>query len=130
MHEWSPETHSLTGSRTNIIVEPAIGGRWYETGANGTEVDWGKVLAWNPPHRMLLAWQLNANFSFDPGQITDVEIRFEPVGSNATRVEFEHRNLDRYGATAPEIFQILDGDNGWGGSLQNYADLVEGKRVK
>lgn len=130
MHEWSPQSHSLTGSRTNIIVEPRVGGRWYETGQNGTEADWGKVLAWAPPHRMLLAWQLNASFGFDPSLITEVEIRFEPVGESSTRVEFEHRNLDRYGEAAPDIFKSLDGDDGWGGSLQNFAGLLEGRRAK
>lgn len=130
MHEWSPQSHSLTGSRTNIIIEPRVGGRWYETGENGTEADWGKVLAWHPPHRMVLAWQLNARFRFDPGFVTEVEIRFEPLGEASTRVEFEHRNLERYGEAAPDVVKSLDGEDGWGGSLQNYGDLLEGRRVK
>jgi uncharacterized protein YndB with AHSA1/START domain len=127
MHEWSPRDHSLTGARTNIIVESHVGGRWYETGADGTEASWGKVLAWEPPRRMVLAWQLSASFSFDATLVTEVEIRFEAVEGNATRVEFEHRNLERYGDAAPDIFQSLDGEDGWGGSLQNYTDLMEGK---
>lgn len=127
MHEWSPSNHSLTRTRTNIIIESHVGGRWYETGENGTEADWGKVLAWEPPHRLLLAWQLNARFSFDPQLITEVEVRFEPVGENSTRVEFEHRNLERYGEAMPDIFQSLDGHDGWGGSLQSYARMLEDK---
>lgn len=130
MHEWSPQSHSLTGSRTNIVIEPRVGGRWYETGENGTEADWGKVLAWHPPHRMLLAWQLNARFSFDPGFVTEIEIRFEPVDESSTRVEFEHRNLERYGDAAPDVFKSLDGDDGWGGSLQNFASLLDSKGAK
>lgn len=124
MHEWSPASHSLTHSRTNIIIEPRVGGRWFETGGSGAEADWGKVLAWEPPHRLLLAWQLNAQFSFDPLLITEVEIRFESTNDGLTRVEFEHRNLERYGDAAPDIFQSLDGSDGWGGSLENYANLL------
>lgn len=131
MHEWSPASHSLTGSRTNIIVEPCVGGRWFETGENGAEADWGKVLAWDPPHRLLLAWQLNAQFSFDPLLITEVEIRFGATNDGLTRVEFEHRNLERYGDAAPDIFQSLDGRDGWGGSLESYAKLLlQGKKTR
>jgi len=123
MHAWSPPSHSLTGSRTDIVIEPRIGGRWYETGEGGAEADWGRVLAWEPPHRMVLAWQLNANFSFDPELTTEVEVRFESAGTGLTRVDFEHRNIERFGAVAPDIFKSLDGDDGWGGSLQMFADL-------
>jgi len=124
MHEWSPTSHSLTGSRTNIIIEPHVGGRWYETGEGNTEADWGKVLAWEPGQRMLLAWQLNANFNFDPDLITEVEVRFEDAGDGSTRVDFEHRNLERFGAAAPDIFNSLNGEDGWSGSLHNYANLL------
>lgn len=124
MHEWSPGSHSLIGCRANIVIEPHMGGRWYETGDNGTEADWGKVLAWDPPHRMVLAWQLNSSFCFDPDLITEVEVRFEQIGGDSTRVEFEHRNLERYGDATPAIFNSLDGDDGWGGSLKNYAMLL------
>lgn len=123
MHEWSPASHSLTGNRTNIIIEPRVGGRWYEIGEGGAEADWGKVLAWEPSRRMLLAWQLDASFNFDPELITEVEIRFEVTEPGFTRVDFEHRNIERFGAAAPDIFKSLDGDDGWGGSLQNYVDL-------
>lgn len=55
MHDWSPLGHSLTGARSGIVIEPRPDGRWYETGENGNEANWGKVLEWEPPHRMLLA---------------------------------------------------------------------------
>jgi hypothetical protein len=128
MHEWSPASHSLTGSRTNIIIEPHVEGRWYEIGEGGAEADWGKVLAWEPAQRMLLAWQLNASFNFDPELITEVEVRFEDAGDGSTRVEFEHRNLERFGAAAPDIFKSLNGEDGWSGSLQNYANLLDAVR--
>jgi hypothetical protein len=123
MHEWSPASHSLTGSRTNIIIEPRVGGRWYEIGEGGAEANWGKVLAWEPSRRMLLAWQLDVDFSFNPELITEVEIRFETAEPGFTRVDFEHRNIERFGSAALDLFKSLDGDDGWGGSLQNYIDL-------
>jgi uncharacterized protein YndB with AHSA1/START domain len=124
MHEWSPASHSLTGRRTNIIIEPRVGGRWYETGEGGTEANWGRVLAWEPSRRMVLAWQLDANFNFDPELITEVEVRFEAIATGGTRVDFEHRNIDRFGAAAPDVFASLDGEDGWSGSLQDLADLL------
>lgn len=125
MHNWSPEIQSLLGSRANIVVEPRPGGRWYEVSSAGIEADWGKVLVWEPPHRMILAWQLDANFAFDPNLTTEVEVKFIEEGPRQTRIDFEHRNLDRFGDRSAEVFAALDSEGGWSGSFTMLLNLIE-----
>jgi uncharacterized protein YndB with AHSA1/START domain len=98
----------LTKAGSCVVFEPRVGGRWYERAPNGTEVQWGRVLAWEPPERLLLAWQVNAALAFDPDLETEVEITFTAEGAG-TRVEIEHRNLERLGVGAdrfgtPDIY--------------------------
>jgi uncharacterized protein YndB with AHSA1/START domain len=82
------------------------------------------VLAWEPPGRVVLAWQLTAEWKYDPNFVTELEIRFIPEGL-ATRVELEHRNLERFGEKADEIRAVLDSVEGWGAGFQAYADEVD-----
>ncbi len=118
---------TLTGSRRDIVIEPKPKGRWYEVGEGGAQADWGHVIEWEPPHRMVLAWQLDGTYSFNPALVTEVEVRFSPEGAG-TRVDFEHRNLDRFGPVDPEFFKGLDGTGGWSGSIANFIMLInEGK---
>src|SRR5690242_1501137 len=77
---WKPEHHTGEEPFQDIVVEPRPGGRWFERDAKGVETMWGKVLAWEPPSRLLLAWQLNADFRYDPDFLTEVELRFLPEG--------------------------------------------------
>jgi uncharacterized protein YndB with AHSA1/START domain len=125
MHDWSPAVQSLLGSRRDIVVEPRSGGRWYEVSESGAHADWGKVLVWDPPHRMVLAWQLDARFAYDPDLVTEVEARFAPEEGGRTRVEFEHRNLERFGDEAPTVAASLDSEGGWNGSFEMYKRLFE-----
>ena len=120
---WHKE-HSVAQGTTqaNVIVEPRAGGRWYETGADGSEHDWGKVLAYEPPHRLLLAWQLNREFTYDPDFETTVEIRFEERG-DMTIVHFEHRDLERMGEGAAQQMESMDG--GWGFLLDLFKAEAE-----
>ncbi len=87
MHAWWPLDHSLLQGkpRQDVIIEPRSGGRWFERATDGSECTWGRVLAWEPPGRVLLAWQIDATWRFDPDFVTEVEIRFIPEGG-ATRV--------------------------------------------
>jgi uncharacterized protein YndB with AHSA1/START domain len=122
---WRKDHHLLTQSPLkDVIVEPRAGGRWYEQNEDGSECDWGRVLAWEPPGRVVLAWQLTAEWKYDPNFVTELEIRFIPEGL-ATRVELEHRNLERFGEKADEIRAVLDSVEGWGAGFQAYADEVD-----
>jgi uncharacterized protein YndB with AHSA1/START domain len=80
---------------------------------------------WEPPARLVLCWQLTADWKFNPNLLTEVEVRFIPDGANATRVELEHRNLDRFGDRADTVRQTIDSPEGWGGLLQLFKQAAE-----
>lgn len=123
MGDWWHKEHSIARGTTqkDVIVEPRAGGRWYELGADGSEHEWGHVIDYDPPRRLLLAWQLNREFTFDPDLKTEVEVRFEPI-EGGTRVHFEHRLLERMGEGTVELLEGMDG--GWGMLLEGYANLA------
>ena len=120
MGEWWHKEHSISAGTTqmDVIIEPRAGGRWYELGSDGSEQAWGHVIAYDPPRRLLLAWQLNRDFDYDPDLITEVDVRFE-ASEDGTLVHFEHRNLERLGEGAVQLFEEMDG--GWGMLLDLFA---------
>jgi uncharacterized protein YndB with AHSA1/START domain len=121
---WWPRTHSTGDSPLKqVVLEPRVKGRWYGRLEDGTEADWGDVLAWDPPGRLVLAWRLGADFRYDPNLLTEIEVIFTQDGAR-TRVDFEHRGLERMGEKAAETRIALDSDGGWTGILKLYADAV------
>ena len=118
---WWPRSKSIgSAAQADVILEPRVGGRWYERGADGSECEWGKVLEWQPPSRVVLAWQIGADWKFDPALVTEVEITFTSVGEGETRVEIEHRHLERLGAGAERAREAFDSENGWMGVLREF----------
>ena len=96
---WWPRTHHVGATdMAEAIMEGRQGGRWYERGIDGSECEWGSVLVYEPPERLVLAWQLDNEFHYDKDLHTEVEVRFTAEGPERTRVDLEHRGLDRYGA--------------------------------
>jgi uncharacterized protein YndB with AHSA1/START domain len=129
MGGWWLKSHSLLKSpQRDVVIEPNAGGRWYEIGEDGSEQTWGKVLAWDAPERVVLAWQLNGKWTYDPDFETTVEIRFTGDGDH-TIVDFEHRDLDRYGDNAEAVRGDYDTgmDGGWAQLLANYQQAAEGE---
>jgi uncharacterized protein YndB with AHSA1/START domain len=121
---WWPATHSIGAApQQTAVLEPGVGGRWYEIGEDGSQCDWGRVLSWEPPSRLVLAWQIGPDFRFDPDLVTEVEVRFFDEGPMITRVEFEHRHLERMGERAAATRESLNG--GWGGLLDLYVSVAE-----
>lgn len=112
---WPVETHHLAEPPgREVILEPFQGGRWYERASDGTETDWGIVLEWQPPHRLVLTWQVNPGWTYeeDPGRAAEIEVTFTQDDTNVTRVDLIHRHLERYGAAAERMRRILDGKGG------------------
>lgn len=112
---WPVETHHLAHPHgCEVVLEPFTGGRWYERDADGTETDWGTVLAWQPPHRLLLTWQVSSSWTYekDPALGSEIEVTFTSEDPHTTRVDFTHRRLERYGAQAERMRRILDGKGG------------------
>ena len=110
-----------------VVVEPRAGGRWYERGVNGVECVWGQVLLWEAPRRVVLVWQLSAQWRFDPTLRTEVDVRFTAIDDRTTRVELEHRGLGAYGADAIAMRDAFGSPNGWNGMLDHYAQVVAGR---
>jgi uncharacterized protein YndB with AHSA1/START domain len=122
---WWPKSHHIGASELDApVIEPKAGGRWYERGVDGVECEIGKVLVWEPPARLVLIWQLTADWKYDRNLITEVEVRFIPDGTGATRVELEHRNLERYGDRAEFLRGQIDSEGGWTGLLELFAAAV------
>ena len=118
---WKPGTTLGKSPHKDMVVEPRDGGRWYEVDANDTEIQWGKVLAWQPPSRVLLAWQINAQFKYDPDFVTEVELTFAKA-EGGTLVTLEHRNLERFGDQAEKFTSMLG--SGWAGHLDELAAFI------
>jgi uncharacterized protein YndB with AHSA1/START domain len=124
MSRWWIKSHSINKSPLKeVIMEPRAGGRWYEIGEDGSQCEWGKVLAWEPPGRLLIAWQVNGQWQFDPAIVTEVEVRFVPDGEG-TQVELEHRHLERLGVAAEQTRAALDSAEGWQGLLERFAQAT------
>lgn len=127
MGGWWLKSHSLLKSpQRDVVIEPYTGGRWYEVGEDGSEQNWGKVLAWDAPERVLLAWQLDAEWRYDPGFETTVEVRFTEDGGH-TIVDFEHRDLERFGEKAEAVRGDYERgmDGGWRALLADYQRVTE-----
>lgn len=124
MGDWWHKEHSIAQgtTQTDVVIEPRAGGRWYEKGADGSEHQWGRVIAYEPPNRLVLAWQLTREFRFDPDFETTVEVLFEERG-DTTVVKFEHRDLERMGEGAVQQLEAMDG--GWGMLLELFKTAVE-----
>jgi uncharacterized protein YndB with AHSA1/START domain len=124
---WKPGHHIGGKPFVDIVVEPRAGGRWFERDAEGAECEWGSVLEWEPPGRVVLGWQLDAEWEYDPDLVTEVEIRFVAEQPDVTRVELEHRRLERFGDAAAEVRGALDADEGWSGLLALYEEALASK---
>jgi uncharacterized protein YndB with AHSA1/START domain len=123
---WPLATHKIGKAKAvDAVIEPRVGGRWYERGDDGTTCDWGRVLLWEPPSRLVLSWEISGDWRHDPTLNTEVEVRFIAEGDVATRVELVHRHLDRYGARRDEMRGIFDSEGGWSGLLASFARAAE-----
>src|SRR5580692_6256251 len=100
MGTWWPLAMYKIGKANAVdaVIEPRVGGRWYERGDDGSTCQWGRVLVWEPHSLLVLSWNISADWQYDPALKTEIEVRFTTDGSDRTRVELEHRHLDRYGA--------------------------------
>jgi uncharacterized protein YndB with AHSA1/START domain len=127
--QWWPlgSHHIGAADAETAIIEPFVNGRWFERAMDGSECDWGRVLAWEPPRRLVLSWNITTSWQFDPNFQTEVEVTFQVVGADRTRIVLEHRHLDRYGAEAEKMRSTFDSEGGWGGILQQYVSNVEGR---
>ncbi len=123
---WPREYHIGQAEMAEAILEPGEGGRWYERGTDGSECDWGRVLVWEPPQRLVVTWQINGQWQYDPdpGHASEIEVRFTAEGPGQTVVELEHRLLDRLAGGEAIRGTILSG-GGWTAILEQFAKAAE-----
>jgi len=122
---WWPRSHHIGGvEMAEAVIEPHAGGRWYERGVDGSECDWGKVLAFDPPGHVALSWHIDGEFKHDPDNASRIDVRFTPESPGVTRVELVHSELDRHGATWRQLREGISGEGGWQGLLEQFATAV------
>lgn len=122
---WPPEHHIGSAPIEEIIVEPREGGRWYTRHLDGSETSTGYVAAWEPYDRVILTWQIGADWKYDPKLLTTVELRFIPDGPDRTRVELEHRDLENFGPEAERMRQVFEQPGAWDSTLEAYASAIK-----
>jgi uncharacterized protein YndB with AHSA1/START domain len=130
MGQWWPKDHHIGESPlVAVVVEPRDGGRWYETNENGSECDWGRVLAYQPPYKLVLSWHLNGDFEFvaDQERASEVEVRFTSEHPGQTKVELEHRHFERHGDSGDRLRTAVDKPGGWTTVLDGYRELANSK---
>jgi uncharacterized protein YndB with AHSA1/START domain len=122
---WWPRAYRLTKAE-HLVLEPRVGGRWYERAANGEECDWGRVLVWEPPHRLVLSWQIGVGFApeSDPERASRVDVRFVEDGPTRTTVTLVHSEFERHGEGWESMREGVAYEGGWPGVLQAYVALV------
>ena len=122
-----PREHNMLGvDIAESVFEPRAGGRVYDRGVDGSECQWGRVLAYEPPDRILFSWDINPTWQIEPdlAKTSEVEVRFVADGPDRTRVELEHRHLDRHGDGWDGMREGVRGDQGWPLYLQRFAAAV------
>jgi uncharacterized protein YndB with AHSA1/START domain len=122
---WPREYHIGTAEVDEVILESHEGGRWYERGVDGSECDWGRVLTWDPPRRLVFTWQISGGWQFDPDpeHASEIEVRFTADGPDQTTVEVEHRHFDRL-VGGQGIHDGINGGGGWALLLERFAKSV------
>jgi uncharacterized protein YndB with AHSA1/START domain len=125
IQDWWPRDKTIgRGPPVAVVIEPQADGRWFERDAEGHETQWGKVLAWEPPRRLLLAWQIGTDWAYHAELVTEVELTFKTHVAGGTLVTLEHRHLERLGADAARQREMLDG--GWPTLLGEFQKLAAG----
>jgi uncharacterized protein YndB with AHSA1/START domain len=118
---WWPKSHGIgNGPVKRSLIEPYVGGRWYAEYEDGSEVSNGHVRIWEPASRLVVSWEINADWKPDTTVASEIEVRFIPTTPGTTRVELEHRNFESLGPQAGEKMRN-DVNGGWPGLLDLYA---------
>ena len=124
---FKPREHTLLQAEiVETVFEPRVGGYLFDRGVDGSECRWARVLAYEPPHRVLLSWDISPHWQLetDPEKTSEWEVRFVAETPQRTRVELEHRELDRHGEHWDGLREGVAGDEGWPLYLRRYADRV------
>ena len=119
-----PEHNMLQVEIAETVFEPRVGGHLYDRGVDGSECRWARVLAYEPPNRVVISWDISPQWQIETNleKTSEVEVRFISEGPERTRVELEHRNLDRHGEGWEQMRDAVGSPNGW--NLQGFAEAA------
>ena len=126
--DFKPREHNLLGSPiTETVFEGHVGGHIYDRGQDGSECRWARILVYEPPTRVVFSWDIGVQWQIeaDPDNTSEVEVRFIAESPTRTRVELEHRHLDRHGPGWQSLADGVAGDQGWPLYLDRYAALFD-----
>ncbi len=123
---WPPEHHILQAELAETVFEPRVGGGVIDRGVDGSECRWARVLAFEPPHRFVISWDVSLTWEIetDPARTSEVEVRFVAEGEGRTRVELEHRGLERHGDGWEGMRDGVSAPDGWDLGLGRFADAA------
>jgi uncharacterized protein YndB with AHSA1/START domain len=124
---FKPPEHNLLGVEiAETVFELSEGGNVYDRGVDGSECRWARVLAYEPPNRVVISWDISPQWKIetDPAKTSEVDVRFIAEAPNRTRVELEHRNLDRHGDGWEAVREGVDADAGWPLYLNRFAGVL------
>lgn len=127
--EFKPPEHNLLAADiTETRFEPMVGGHIYDRAADGTECRWARVLVYEPPDRVVFSWDISPQWQLEANEsnASEVEVRFVAESATRTRLELEHRHLDRHGPGWESLRDGIGSDGGWPLYLARYSDLVKG----
>lgn len=127
---FKPPEHNLLGVPiAETVLEAHVGGALLDRGMDGSECRWGRVLAFEPPTRLVFSWDISPAWQIetDPDRTSEVEVTFVAEGPRHTRVVLEHRHLERHGEGWEGLRHGVDGDQGWPLYLDRYAALCAGE---
>jgi uncharacterized protein YndB with AHSA1/START domain len=124
---WNPDHHILEAELAEMVFEPRAGGHVYDRGVDGSECRWARVLAYEPPDRIVFSWDINPQWQLesDLQKTSEVEVRFIPEAPERTRVELEHRHLDRHGEGWEGIRDAVGSPDGWPDGLRAFAERLK-----
>jgi uncharacterized protein YndB with AHSA1/START domain len=125
---WPPDHHILKGELAEMVFEPVVGGHVYDRATDGSECRWARVLAYDPPNRVVFSWDISLQWEIetDPAKCSEIEIRFVAAGPSRTRVQLEHRHLDRHGEGWEQMRDAVASPEGWMHGLGRFAERAGG----
>jgi uncharacterized protein YndB with AHSA1/START domain len=124
---FKPREHNLLAVPiAETVFEPRVGGRLYDRGVDGSECHWARVLAYEPPDRVVISWDISPQWRLetDLAKTSEVEVCFISEAPTRTRVELEHRHLQRHGDGWEQARDGVAADGGWPLYLRRYAEQL------
>jgi uncharacterized protein YndB with AHSA1/START domain len=128
---WPPEHHILEAELAEMVFEPRVGGHIYDRGTDGSECRWARVLAYDPPVRLVFSWDIALDWKLepDPAKSSEVEVRFDEIEPGRTRVELEHRHIERHGEGWEQMHGAVASPDGWQRGMDRFAARVEASKL-